>query len=318
MNQSSGEEPNFDEIRGLIASLPGPDPDSAKAAAGVAAELRSQGEELGRLAELVEWLAAWQGRARPALERPRIAVFAASHGIAARDGASAGRATQDWVEATVAGKTALNRVATGLDADLRIYELALEQPSGDFATGAALSEADCARAMAYGMMTVEEGFDVMVLGAMGAGNETAARALAAALFGGGAEAWSSSEDREVIAAGLERHGAAAADPLYALRAFGGLEMAAVAGAILACRLARQPVVLDGLAALAAGAALHSLGDGLLAHCRAASGGGGGSEDRLLAALQLASLNSLATSAGSGIAGAAGLPLLRAAASALSV
>ena len=316
MTDAAEQDPNFEEIRNLIAELPGPDEDSAGAAAATTAELRRQGEELGALEDMASWLAAWQGRSRPSLERPRIAVYAASHGIAARLEDGSGQTTQDWLEATVAGKTALNRVATDLDADLRIYELALEQPSGDFTAGPALSEADSARAMAYGMMTVEEGFDVMVLGAFGRGNELAARALAASLFGGGAAAWGTDADRDLIGAALAHHGAAIEDPLYALRAFGGLEMAAVAGAILACRLARQPVVLDGLAAIAAGAALTKLEPRALAHCRAASGGAAAAP--LLQTLGLPSLNSVAASAGSGIAGAASIPLLRAAASVLAV
>ncbi|MEX0921679.1 MAG: nicotinate-nucleotide--dimethylbenzimidazole phosphoribosyltransferase [Rhodovibrionaceae bacterium] len=316
MSDSTGEEPNFDEIRGLIARLPGPDLDAAGAAATRAAALRHRGDELGALAAHGEWLAAWQGRARPAVERPRIAVFAANHGVAARLPAPSW-STQDWVEDTVAGKTALNRIATELDADLRIYELALEQPSGDFTSGPALSEADCARAMAYGMMTVEEGFDLMVLGGFGWRNDLAARALAAALLGGAAEDWSEHEaDSRLLAEGLERHRQASEDPLQALRRFGGLEMAAVAGAILACRLARLPVVLDGLTCLAAGAALRRLDPRLLDHCRAASDGGDIAARRLLEALQLPHLAALQSAQGSGIAGAAALPLLRAAARAL--
>lgn len=317
MSDAATQEPNFAEIRSLVESLPGPDLEAASAAATAAASLRRQGEELGRLAEHAAWLAAWQGRARPAVERPRIAVFAANHGVAARLPAP-GWSTQDWVEATVAGKTALNRVATELDADLRIYELALEQPSGDFAAGMALSEADCARAMAYGMMTVEEGFDVMVLGGFGRANTLAAKALAAALLGGGAEAWSRDEsEREIIAAGLARHAEGAEDPLYALSAFGGLEMAAAAGAILACRLARLPAVLDGLAALAAGAALQKLDSRVLDHCRAASGSGDAADARLREELELPALTELGTVDGSGLAGATALPILRAAARALA-
>ncbi len=318
MNAAPGQEPNFGEIRALIETLPGPDLDSASAAATASAALRRQGEDLGRLAEHAEWLAAWQRRARPSIEQPRIAVYAANHGIAARLPETADWSTQSWVEATVAGTTALNRVATELDADLRIYELALEQPSGDFSAGAALSETDCARAMAYGMMTVEEGFDLMVLGGFGRRNDLAARALVALLHGGAAEDRGAAPDETaLIAAGLTRHRDAAEDPLLALSRFGGLEMAAIAGAILACRLARLPVVLDGLAALSAAAVLHRLDGKLLDHCRAASGGGDPASQRLLETLALPSLAVLEADQGSGIAGAASLPLLRAAARALS-
>ena len=36
---------------------------------------------LGRLEEIAEWLAAWQGRAPPAVNRPLVAVFAGNHGV---------------------------------------------------------------------------------------------------------------------------------------------------------------------------------------------------------------------------------------------
>ena len=77
---------------------------------------------LGRLEEIAEWLAAWQGRASPRVERPRIAVFAGSHGVAAR-GVSAypTEVTGEMVKNFLAGGAAINQLAAAIDADLRIY-----------------------------------------------------------------------------------------------------------------------------------------------------------------------------------------------------
>src|SRR5690606_29332996 len=36
---------------------------------------------LGRLEELVEFLARWQDRAEPTLDNPMVAIFAANHGV---------------------------------------------------------------------------------------------------------------------------------------------------------------------------------------------------------------------------------------------
>src|ERR1700745_2617600 len=60
----------------------------------------------------------------------------------------------------------------------------LDTPTGDIVVEPAMSEAECAKAMAYGMMAVEPGIDVLALGEMGIGNTTAAAALGAGLFGG--------------------------------------------------------------------------------------------------------------------------------------
>src|SRR5690606_6859313 len=36
---------------------------------------------LGRLEELVEFLARWQGKAEPTLDNPMVAIFAGNHGV---------------------------------------------------------------------------------------------------------------------------------------------------------------------------------------------------------------------------------------------
>ncbi len=70
---------------------------------------------LGRLEEIVEWLAAWQGRAAPAIERPLVAVFAANHGVVAQ-GVSAFPAsvTQQMVANFLAGGAAINQICKSL------------------------------------------------------------------------------------------------------------------------------------------------------------------------------------------------------------
>src|SRR5260370_36843740 len=65
----------------------------------------------------------------------------------------------------------------------------LDRAAGDIVAEPAMSEEECASAMAYGMMAVEPGTDALALGEMGIGNTTAAAALCAGLFGGAAEWW---------------------------------------------------------------------------------------------------------------------------------
>ena len=280
MPVASTPQPNLDEMRQLLKDLPAPDGEAGAAAAAHQAQLTKPAGALGRLEDMAIWLARWQGQHPPRLERPLTAVFAGNHGIAAR-GVSAYPAavTAQMVKNFLDGGAAVNQLCEFAGADLRVYEMALEEPTADFTEAPAMSDEDCARAMSYGMLAVEESIDVLILGEMGIGNTTSAAALCNALFGGQATNWVGrgtgideahlARKIALVDAAVARHRAATADPLEALRHFGGLELAAIAGAILAARRARVPVLLDGYACTAAAAVLHALDPAALDHCQVA-------------------------------------------------
>lgn len=269
---------SFAEIRALLADLPGPDAKAADAAAAREAQLTKPPGALGRLEALTQWLAAWQGRHPPRVDRPRVAVFAGNHGVAAQ-GVSAFPAavTAQMVRNFVAGGAAINQLCKAIDADLRVYEMDLDRPTADFTQGPAMDEEECAHAIAYGMMAVEPGLDVLCLGEMGIANTTAGAALAHALFGGSAADWVGpgtgvegeglKRKIDAVASGVAANRAALGDPLAVLAALGGRELAAIAGAVLAARLARLPVLLDGYTCTAAAAVLFRLRPDLLDHCQ---------------------------------------------------
>src|SRR5712672_4706352 len=181
---------NLDEIRALLAHLPGPDLEAGTAASARQAQLTKPIGSLGRLEELAVWLATWQARHPPRLDHPRTLVFAGNHGVAAR-GVSAYPAavTAQMVQNFIAGGAAVNQLCRVIDADLRVYEMNLDTPTGDIVDGPAMSEEECARAIAYGMMAVEPGIDALAIGEMGIANTTIAAALCMALFGGDAAGW---------------------------------------------------------------------------------------------------------------------------------
>src|ERR1700688_367714 len=269
------------EIRALMAHLPGPDLEAGSAAATREAQLTKPAGALGRLEELAAWLATWQGRHPPRIDHPRTIVFAANHGVAAR-GVSAYPAavTAQMVQNFIAGGAAVNQLCRVADADLRVYEMNLDQATGDIVEGPAMSEAECARAIAYGMMAVEPGIDALAIGEMGIANTTVAAALCMGLFGGEAAEWTGpgtgvagaalQNKRAVVAAAVARHRPEArdkaGDPFETLRHLGGLEFAAMVGAILAARMGRVPVVLDGFSAGAAAAVLYAADPRALDHC----------------------------------------------------
>ncbi len=268
---------SLDEIRALLRDFPGPDLEAGTAAAQHQARLTKPAGSLGRLEELVEWLATWQGRHPPRVERLYTAVFAGNHGIAEQGVSAYPQAvTQQMVRNFIDGGAAINQLCGLVDADLRVYELSLDQPTRDFTQAPAMDEEDCGRAIAYGMSAVEDGIDVLALGEMGIANTTSAAALCLALFGGEAGDWvgrgTGIDDRalqcktDAVARGVALHGDRLGDPFEVLRCLGGLEIAAIVGAIMAARMARTPVVLDGFTCTAAAAVLHAADPRALDHC----------------------------------------------------
>ena len=131
-------------------------------------------------------------------------------------------------------------------------------------------------AMAYGMMAVEPGIDVIALGEMGIANTAAASALCGLLFGGEATHWvgpgtgvtgaAFQRKIEAVDAAMRLHAPQTRDAVDSLRRVGGRELAAIAGAVIAARRARVPVVLDGFAATASAAVLFAADPHALDHC----------------------------------------------------
>ena len=70
----------FDDIRDLISRMPGPDGRAVHDKRHREGDLTKPDGSLGRLEDLSEWVAAWQGR-KPAITRPLVAVFAGTHGV---------------------------------------------------------------------------------------------------------------------------------------------------------------------------------------------------------------------------------------------
>jgi len=322
----NAQTPTFDEMRRILRDLPGPDLEAQTHVVRRQTELTKPPGSLGRLEELAEWLACWQGRAQPRIERPRVAVFAGTHGVARR-GVSAypPEVTQQMVKNFLNGGAAINQLAGAIDADLRIYELDLDHPTGDFTQGPAMSEARVANAMAYGMMAAEPGIDILCLGEMGIANTTTAATLCAALFGGTGEDWAGpgtgvqgaalANKIAVIDEALARHrdAIAARDPLTLLAAVGGEELAAIAGAIVAARMGRIPVLLDGYACTAAAAVLFAADRHALDHCKVAHRSAEPGHRRLVDAIGQRPLLDMDMRLGEASGAALAVPILKAAA-----
>jgi nicotinate-nucleotide--dimethylbenzimidazole phosphoribosyltransferase len=185
-----------------------------------------------------------------------------------------------------------------------------------------MSEAAFLAAVSQGAESVPAECDLLALGEMGIGNTTAASAIAAALFGGGGARWAGrgtgvddaglARKRAAIDAGLARHAAILDDPLKIAQALGGRELAAILGAVVAARLRRIPVVLDGFACTAAAAPLARIAPGALDHAIIAHVSAEAGHRALAELLGMRPLLDFGMRLGEGSAAALVIPLLRAA------
>ncbi len=269
---------HFADIRDLVADMPQADVDAIHAAQARDAQLTKPPGSLGKLEQLAIWLSAWQGGHPPRADKLAFYVFAGNHGVTAQ-GISAfpAEVTHQMVANFESGGAAINQLARLADADLHVIPLALDQPTADFTTEPAMSEAETCEAFAVGYQAINKS-DLACIGEMGIGNTTVAAALAAALYGGTGEDWAGpgtgldiegiNRKAEVIDRALALHREHLSDPLEVLARLGGREIAAMAGAILACRMKRVPVLLDGYVNCAAAAVLSCMDPGALDHCHA--------------------------------------------------
>ncbi|MCB1475845.1 MAG: nicotinate-nucleotide--dimethylbenzimidazole phosphoribosyltransferase [Rhodobiaceae bacterium] len=314
----------FDDVRALVARMPAPDEVSAAKAAAREARLLKPAGALGRLEEIAAWLATWQGRHPPRVDRPVAAVFAGNHGIAAK-GVSAypPSVTAEMMEAFRNGKAAINQLCAANDVGLKLFDLALDYPTADFTQEAALDEKACAGTIAFGMEAIAGGADLLCIGEMGIGNTTSAAALGAALFGGTGADWAGpgtgldaagvARKAAVIDEALKLHGNALADPLEALRRVGGRELAAMAGAVIAARFEKIPVIVDGFTATAAVAVLWKINPESLDHCLFAHRSAEPAHDRMLKAMGKEPLFDFSLRLGEASGAVLAVPIVRAAA-----
>ncbi len=306
-----------------LATLPPPDADAIAAAAARQGQLTKPPGSLGRLEDIAVFMAGWQRRARPRIDRARAAIFAGNHGVTVH-GISAFPAavTAEMVRNFANGGAAINTLARASALELLVIPLDLDTPTADFTQVPAMSEAECLAALNAGAAVVESGLDLLVVGEMGIGNSTAAAALCARAFGGAAADWVGpgtgvdaagiARKIAVVEVGIARHADAPATPFETLRRMGGREIAAIAGAVLAARTAGVVVVLDGFISGSAVAPLAASAPGIVAHCIAGHLSAEPGHRRLLARLGLEPLLTLDMRLGEGSGAAVAAGVIRAA------
>ncbi|SPD47794.1 nicotinate-nucleotide--dimethylbenzimidazole phosphoribosyltransferase [Cupriavidus neocaledonicus] len=250
---------------------------------------------LGRLEALALQLGLIQGSARPVLRRPTVIVFAADHGVAdAGVSAYPAEVTAQMVQNFLAGGAAINVFSRQHGIALEIVDAGVRVPlpaapglvncriadgTRNFADEPAMTPAQAAAAMTAGMARVlrhaQQGCNVIGFGEMGIANTSAAACLMQRLTGlpledcigrgTGLDDAGLARKRAVLAGALARHADALA-PLDVLAAFGGFEIAMMAGAFLAAAASRMVILVDGFIATAALLVAQRLDPNVLPYC----------------------------------------------------
>ncbi len=314
---------DLEEFAGRLAELPVADADARQAADVRQSQLTKPPGSLGRLEALAVFLAGWGKSGRPCTDYVKTAIFAGNHGVTAQ-GVSPYPAdvTEQMVANFKNGGAAINAITASVGAQLDVIALNLAKPTADISTAAAMTETELLAALNAGARVVTHDFDVLVVGEMGIGNTTIAAALAASCFGGSGSDWAGpgtgldsqgvSKKAEVIDRAVALHGNASS-AIERLRCLGGRETAAIAGAVLAARHHRLPVVIDGYVASAAVAPLFADNPCITAHCLAGHVSAEPAHAVLLSRLGLTPILDLGMRLGEGTGATLALAILRAAA-----
>ena len=232
---------------------------------------------LGRLENIAIWMAGWQRKIKPTMNNPHCLIFAGNHGVATH-GVSAypSVVTAQMVENFKNGGAAINQLCKLADLKLSIVPLDLDKPTRDFSQDPAMGSEETIAAMQMGYKSVKPECDLLILGEMGIANSTAATAIACTLFNQPVEPWTgigTGLDKKgllkkisVIKSALQLHGQDFQSTQTILATLGGREMAAIVGSIIAARLLRIPVLLDGFICTSAAATLTIFNNTILDHC----------------------------------------------------
>ncbi len=311
---------------------------------------------LGQLESLGAQLAGIARACPPPMpKKPTVIVAAADHGVHTQGVSDWPQTvTTAMIGVVIAGGAAINAIAstigarvtlvdigtknppartgqpTRLDADVTFIDARIRDGSGDISYEHAMTPEQCLRAIVTGaditIRHIDAGTDLIALGDLGIGNTTVSACLIAALTGeepanvtgDGANLNDRRRGRkiDVVTAALQRHGPDR-DALRLLASTGGLEHAALVGAILGAASRRVPIILDGVTVNAAALVATSLSPPAVGYMIAGHRSTEPGATAALAELGLTPLIELQLRLGEGTGAALAIPMVATAATMLS-
>lgn len=242
---------------------------------------------LGRLEDIAAKMAAIKRSIKPSIRRKAIFVFAGDHGVTA-EGVSAypREVTHQMVLNFLRGGAAINVLARHAGADVVVVDVGVDHDFGalegliskkimrgtrNMRRGPAMTKREALESLRVGADLArdyaESGYDIIGLGDMGIGNTTPSSAITAVVCGlrpeevtgrgTGIDDAGLGRKIEVIKDAMKINAPDASDPLDVLAKVGGLEIGAIAGAVIGAASRRAAVIIDGFISTA-GAAIALL------------------------------------------------------------
>lgn len=263
-------------------TMPPIDQEAAKKAQKRQSRLTKPPGSLGRLEEISIRLAGMKADPMPEVSKKAVIVMAADHGVAI-EGVSAFpvEVTRQMVLNFLHGGAAVNVLARQAGAATHIVDIGVASdfdPSlpglrqskvargtGNMAVGPAMTRAQAEQSLACGMNILDEiaekDLDVVATGEMGIGNTTAASAIVSVMTGlpaarvtgrgTGLDDEGLARKIRVIEQALAVNRPDPNDALDVVAKVGGLEIAGLAGVMIAAAARRIPVIVDGFISTAA-------------------------------------------------------------------
>jgi len=268
------------KLQDLLPAIGSRNPEAAEQARLHIDQLTKPLGSLGRLEEVAVELAAITGESFPVVTPPGVIVFAADHGVAV-EGVSAypQEVTVQMVANMANGGAGINVFARQIDALERIVDVGvasevtvpgviqrrIKAGTANMLREPAMLREEAERTLQVGseaaLEIIEAGAKVLIVGEVGIANTTASSAILAALTGAdpdeivgrgtGLDAAGWARKKQVVREAIALHRPDATEPIDVLAKVGGLEIGAMAGAILGASSKRVPVLLDGFIATVA-------------------------------------------------------------------
>jgi nicotinate-nucleotide--dimethylbenzimidazole phosphoribosyltransferase len=238
-------------------------------------ELTKPPGSLGRLEDIAVCYCLARAQKNPDLPRKAVVTFAADHGVA-QSGVSAypPQVTPQMVFNMLSGGAAVNVLARqmgvrhlvvdvgvndALDGANGLRRLKIMNGTKNIAQGPAMSVEQAREAISAGIEIANElcdnGFSLIGTGEIGIGNTTSSSALFSALLpcppeditgrGTGLDDAGIQRKIDVVRKAVEVNGNHLDEPLHALAALGGLDIAAICGLIIGAASRRAVVIVDG-------------------------------------------------------------------------
>lgn len=270
-------EEELDHLLGEIAPL---DQEAMEAIQRRLDSLTKPQGSLGQLEDLAKRLGGIQQSAQPEIVKKAILLMAGDHGVV-EEGVSAfpQEVTPQMVYNFLQGGAAINVLSRQAQAQVICTDVGVAFPlepsslmrhrvadgTRNMARGPAMTRQEALQALLVGAEIAKEAIDggvnLLATGDMGIGNTTPSSAIVAILTqspltevigrGTGINDAALAKKQEVIAQALAVNRPDPNDPLDILTKVGGLEIAAIAGAILQAAAARVAIVVDGFISTAA-------------------------------------------------------------------